>query len=283
MLFYIISGIQDIRIGQFEELLREGFVCSYNFKTVGKFIQQPITTSSVVTSILSVYVNTIRPAIRSKYKKRHSDMDNLFLSYDGRHNVRLGRLITQYFMSYSLHITSTTIRSLVETEANILKKRGDISATDFSSLQNIGGHSEKTSEEYYIKERTCDDINAGKRIFDQLELNRNRSLESGIELETSCDIEHFVERSTPEPPSQDQQRLLSASNHSAVLPPQIIYRGQSVQSPAFSFFPSTTDSSSIVWGRQHPNFNQPNRIRAAWSEAELKFLGQVISEFSDER
>eukprot|EP01036_Dinobryon_divergens_P039101 gene39101-51465_t len=41
-----IGGIQDIRIGQYEELIREGFVTSYNFKTVGKFIQQPITVSN---------------------------------------------------------------------------------------------------------------------------------------------------------------------------------------------------------------------------------------------
>jgi hypothetical protein len=131
-------------------------------------------------------------------------MDRLFLTFEGLYNDQLGRLITQYFSPWSLHITSTTIRSLVETEANILKKRGDISTTDFSSLQNIGGHSEKTSEEYYIKERTCDDIEAGKRIFDKLHLNRNCYLDTGKSIDiTGNNDENIVSNGLS--PSQEPQ------------------------------------------------------------------------------
>jgi hypothetical protein len=316
-MFFSVVGIQDIRIGQYEELLREGFVCSYNFKTVGKFIQQPITTSGVVNTVLSTYVNSVRPAIRSKYKKKPTDMDHLFLCYEGRLNDRLGRLITQYFLPYSLHITSTTIRSLVETEANILKKRGDITATDFSSLQNIGGHSEKTSEEYYIKERTCDDISAGKRIFDQLELNRNHSLESGAEFEIRRSIsENVLETivsspeaantdssgvsntyidtyslSTPQQPRRvealsgpsEVRRSLAVGTNSSESPLAIEHR-PTVRSQSSTTLPSIiAGTTPKIWGRYHPNFNQPDRIRAVWSEAELNFLGHIVSELSDER
>lgn len=316
-----ISGIQDIRIGQYQELISEGFVTSYNFKTVGKFFQQPITVSNVIISVLSTYVNDIRPAIRSKNKTAAHDMDRLFLTFDGLHNDQLGRLITQYFAPWSLHITSTNIRSLVETEANILKKRGDISSTDFSSLQNIGGHSEKTSEEYYIKERTCDDIEAGKRIFDKLHLNRNSYLESGKPIDMTGDsneetVDDYGGSLEPQssnnpkatssyvtPPrknweyssssklSAQSYRPASASNSGVIgnNEPQS-NQGSSQRQPSV---PMTTSDSSpsiaisqpsvILWGLNHPQFNIPPGARAGWSDAELYYLGNLVSTFKEER
>ena len=262
-----------------------------------------------MNTILSTYVTSIRPIVRSKYKKKPTDMDSLFLSYEGRANVRLGRLITQYFMPYSLHITSTTIRSLVETEANILKKRGDITATDFSSLQNIGGHSEKTSEGYYIKNRTLDDINAGKRIFDKLESNRNQSLETGPAVTISNSTENVEEpfyrgtvdagillvtntiESCPvvdipqqmQGSSEDNRRLLSVDNQISGSPRATELHQNLNSQVSTSPLTIIVDTKPIVWGRLHPNFNQPTRIRAVWSEAELSFLRRVLSDFTDER
>ena len=319
-IYYFIShsGIQDIRIGQYEELVREGFVTSYNFKTVGKFIQQPITVSNVVISVLSTYVNDIRPAIQSKSNRRPNDMDRLFLTFEGLYHDQLGRLITQYFAPWSLHITSTTIRSLVETEANILKKRGDISSTDFSSLQNIGGHSEKTSEEYYIKERTCDDIEAGKRIFDKLHLNRNCYLDSGKTIDITGDNDENIVSNglSQEPQSSDyllssslttapqralhiQQGCLSESStegqQSLVASNSGITRSKEIQSnmnppnltPHKDMSTSSSSSSSaICWGFNHPQFNIPPEnvnARAVWSDAELDYLRDLASTFCEER
>ena len=278
---------------------------------MGKFIQQPITVSNVVISVLSTYVNDIRPAIQSKSNKRPNDMDRLFLTFEGLHNDHLGRLITQYFAPWSLHITSTTIRSLVETEANILKKRGDISSTDFSSLQNIGGHSEKTSEEYYIKERTCDDIEAGKRIFDKLHLNRHCYLDSGKPIDITGDYDenigsdglsqephssNYMSPSLTTPPQRVRHTQQGCSSGSSPDGNQLGIMGckemQSNINPPHltphnvmsTLRPSV--SSAIIWGINHPQFNiSPENInaRAVWSDAELDYLRDLVSTFSEER
>jgi hypothetical protein len=54
---------------------------------------------------------------------------------------------------------------LVESEASNLNRHGHISDGDFKLLQNINGHSEKTSEQHYIKEKAYDAVQSGNRIF----------------------------------------------------------------------------------------------------------------------
>ena len=234
-------------------------------------------------------------------------MDRLFLTFEGLHNDQLGRLITQYFAPWSLHITSTTIRSLVETEANILKKRGDISSTDFSSLQNIGGHSEKTSEEYYIKERTCDDIEAGKRIFDKLHLNRHCYLDSGKPIDITGDYDenigsdglsqephssNYMSPSLTTPPQRVrhiQQGCSSGSstegNQSGIMGCKEMQSNINTPNKVMSTLRPSV-SSAIIWGINHPQFNIPPEninARAVWSDAELDYLRDLVSTFSEER
>ena len=158
-----VGGIQDVRIQQYSELLHDGYTTSSNFKTVGKFLLQPITISSIVKKILVSY-KTIRD-LRSKSHSCHSDF--FFITFLGQPHDRLGRLITLYFNSknVNLHITTTSLRSLVESEASNLNRHGHISDGDFKLLQNINGHSEKTSEQYYIKQRAYDAVQSGNRIF----------------------------------------------------------------------------------------------------------------------
>jgi hypothetical protein len=57
------------------------------------------------------------------------------------------------------------VRSLVESEANNLQNKGHISKEQFTSIQNINGHSETTSQQYYIKQCTADNVVNGKKVF----------------------------------------------------------------------------------------------------------------------
>ena len=158
-----VGGIQDVRIQQYSELLHDGYTTSSHFKTVGKFLLQPITISNIVKKILISY-KTVRE-LRSRSSSCHSDF--FFVTFLGLPHDRLGRLITTYFHSknVNLHITTTSLRSLVESEANDLNRNGRISDGDFKMLQNINGHSEKTSEQYYVKQKAYDAVQSGNRIF----------------------------------------------------------------------------------------------------------------------
>ena len=143
--------------------------------------------------------------------------------------------------------------------------------------------------------------------LDQLELNGNHinhSLESGEEFDLSnrgdenvqeisgcgnVDADavgtslHAAEASSGSSGSSGVYRRLqeSENNHSSLYP-----LAKDVNRTIISQATIQTiiaDVNPTIWGRYHPNFNQPNRIRAVWSDAELHFLGQVLSEFTDER
>jgi len=176
-----VGGIQDIRISQYSALLHDGYTTSSNFKTVGKYLMQPITISAIVKKLLVSY-----KMVRDMKKNFTSEF--FFLTFSGTPHDRLGRLITIYFhkKDSAMKVTTTVLRSMVESEANTLNRKGLISDGDLKSLQNINGHSEKTSEQYYIKQRTFDDVQSGNRIFERISENSISEKDRSERLHDTC-------------------------------------------------------------------------------------------------
>ena len=155
-----IQGIQDMRVCQYSSLL-QGYASSSNFKTVGCYLQQPVTSSVNTRELLQVYFEKVRP--------RHSQCEFLFLKFNGVRNQGLGRLIKKYFSNKcGLPITSTSLRSLVATEAATLHKKGDITDEQFNSLHTITGHSDRIAKEFYIKESISSNVHHGNKVFSKI-------------------------------------------------------------------------------------------------------------------
>lgn len=149
-----------MKLCQYSSLLN-GYATSTNFKTVGSYLYQPVTMSANSRELLQVYHDRVRP--------RHTDCEFLFVTFLGGHHKRLGRLVTKYFADkIGIHLTSTTLRSLVATEAASLHKKGGITKEQFNSLHTITGHSDRIAKEHYIKESASSNVYHGINAFSKI-------------------------------------------------------------------------------------------------------------------
>ena len=111
-----VQAVEDFKYGQFRELIREKFVLSNMFKTMTKFGYQPITTNDISSELLSYYVSVIRP------KTLCGANDPMFVSFTGTGTYSMRSAVTAFFRrTLNLHITTTSIRSLVETTMHSLQ------------------------------------------------------------------------------------------------------------------------------------------------------------------
>jgi hypothetical protein len=75
----------------------------------------------------------------------------------------------------NLHITTNSIRSIVETSAEDLHLSGVISNEERNSILNINGHSNATMRKYYLKRNRERDITHAIEVFDKIVPNRDCS------------------------------------------------------------------------------------------------------------
>jgi hypothetical protein len=232
-----ISGIEDVKYGQAEELMKHGQVLSDKFKTYSKFTYQPVTLSSTSLKLLEIYLMVFRPKISNG--RRDGPFDSLWLTYDGDAEDNLGNVVesiyismnfnidfyyivgksvTRYFeRNISCHVTSTSIRSLIETEAEIMKDEGKITLTERNAVSTINGHSSKTTEDYYVKMSMRKTVSDSRHFFAQV---------------TGIDDTNLFEESSFE-----------------------------VKAPE--------------WGTRHPDFGK-NGIKHVWTDEETNYLQFVI-------
>ena len=98
-------------------LVENGYCLSEEFKTANTFGHQPIIISNAtLKQLLLSYIKNIR----NKLIKGDKSSKSLWISFTGEElsERAVSQKITDYFMNKGLHITSTTIRKLVETEAD---------------------------------------------------------------------------------------------------------------------------------------------------------------------
>ena len=76
---------------------------------------------------------------------------------------QLGRHLTAFFKSQlQLHITTTTIRAIVETAAEDALRRGVIDQTKRAAISNVNGHSGATTQRHYVMRSRIDDVHNGR-------------------------------------------------------------------------------------------------------------------------
>jgi hypothetical protein len=77
--------------------------------------------------------------------------------------------VTRYFeKNISCHVTTTSIRSLIETEAEKMKAEGKITQSEREAVSTINGHSSKTTEDYYVKKNMRKTVSDSRNFFAQV-------------------------------------------------------------------------------------------------------------------
>ena len=68
-------------------------------------------------------------------------MDPLWLNCKGERETNISRQVIAFFRQYAdLHITTTTLRALVEIQADQMHKTGAISLVEREAVANSNGH-----------------------------------------------------------------------------------------------------------------------------------------------
>src|SRR5690606_14961576 len=116
-----------------------GYCTTDQFKTRDRWGLQPVTLSAVTHTLLTQYMNFVRPAACTSAAPLSNDP--LWLRFDGSPDAHIGLRLTAFFKKeLRLHITTTSIRSLIETTFDTLHSQGVISTQQRASVSNINGH-----------------------------------------------------------------------------------------------------------------------------------------------
>lgn len=152
-----ISGLHDMKYCQGDELLKKGFAMSRVFKTQSKYGFQPVAVAKESMELLKIYINHVRCA--ASHGNHVDPNEHLFLTYNGKAENDIGRHVTQFFLHHlKLNITTTKIRSLIETETEEKFQLNQISKAERESIMNINGHNPTTVKNHYIKRDRVRDV-----------------------------------------------------------------------------------------------------------------------------
>lgn len=126
-------------------------------------------------------------------------------------------------------MTTTTIRTLVETTASQMMDEGTITQTQRKAIMNINGHTSQTTEDYYLLKDRRNDAKNGSVMFDALLHDSDIAIPSRRET-----IDTNTSLNTP--------------------PPQVLGSSQFASSRSPQFVSPWNRSSSAVqqWGTLHP-------------------------------
>jgi hypothetical protein len=164
------GGIESLQLKDGDTMIRQGHANSKLFKTRSSFGYQPCTLSKKSYFLFKIYFERLRPLISSESEFKCHQTDPLWLTWAGVGDTTIGKKITKLFKKkLGLHITTTVIRTIVETEAHHLFIQGKISESDRTAISNINGHSSKTTESYYLQSDRDSDVFKGRNIFHRLE------------------------------------------------------------------------------------------------------------------
>ena len=143
-----LSGIADMRFGQFQDLVEVGHAVSENFKTRAFYFYQPIINVPEAFPYLHKYMVFRQHVVRSSSVKAS---DFLFLDWKGNPiGDKVGTYFTSFWLKYNLHITTTDMRSLMETEMAEKRASGTISTAHQNAVAKVSGHSGQVVSEFYL-------------------------------------------------------------------------------------------------------------------------------------
>ena len=122
-----IAGVMSLRMKQGRELLDKGSTLTDVFKTRASFGFQPVSLDPKVgRKLFDGYFVAVRQFIVKEASLHDTDDTALWLTLEGSPLTTSagGRMISGFFLEFSLRITSNTCRSIGETEAAMMLQQG---------------------------------------------------------------------------------------------------------------------------------------------------------------
>jgi hypothetical protein len=194
-------------------------------------------------------------------------------------NGQLGRHVTAFFKNeLQLHITTTTIRAIVETAAEDALRKGVIDGTKRAAISNVNGHSGATTQRHYVMQSRINDVENGRAgietfqheswilTFDRwagFDAMFDRPIQP-LDITPSSSTSNDDDIGGFEQNDQfDDCDLETDSDFSPIFSRNI----------SGSWSENTSHlSRKINFGSAHPNYGQPNWKRAKWTDAELDVI-----------
>ncbi len=146
-----IEGIATLKLQHLGELKVKGYALNRQFKTAKQFMFQPVILSDLARPMIQLYLEHVRPMVVPATRALHPG-DALWLNFEGEPYVNIGRLPLEYFRDQmGLRITTTTLRSMLETETQQKKDAGLITDAERDAICTVVGHSNATAHDYYVR------------------------------------------------------------------------------------------------------------------------------------
>lgn len=239
-----MQGIEDLKYGQVDALLRDGYIHTTKFKTQSKFGFQPVTLSEESKELMQIYIKTFRPKASGPNPSHPND--SLLLNFIGHPYSDIGKDLTSFFMNtLFIHITPTRIRSIVETAAEDMYRAGDISLKTRKSVEAVNGHSSATVKNYYLLNDRTSDVHSARNFFSQAGSNPHLSAQREDDASSP-----FCLRVNDDPISIDSS------------PP--------------SAWAVSESAKHASWGTSHPEHHRMGVKKVKWSAQELDYVQNWI-------
>lgn len=241
--------MNDLRYGQRFQLLEDGYAFSSQFKTNTKYGFQAVTLGDVSRDLFVKYLTKVRP------KRLTGENDPLWLGSTGLQETEIGQLITCYYEHrLTLHITTTIIRSLIETEMHAGYKNGLVSQAEKEAVHNLNGHSSQIVQDYYLLEDQRENITSAGRAFDNLYFNRR-----GKKVTTKVPPAAV--------PNDDDYYCGDYDDDDDFVVPNFNDFEATPAQPA-----AAAEDLYNDWGLKHPERSLTSNKRVTWSNAEIDYI-----------
>ena len=100
------GALESMDLACMSDLREKGVVTTSRFKTAETYGYQTIVVGPATLKLLEYWVQCFRPTIAGPHSGTR-----LFLTSTGNPHASLGKLVTEFFRSWDLHITTNAIRS----------------------------------------------------------------------------------------------------------------------------------------------------------------------------
>lgn len=267
------SAVIDMKYGQAQELIEQGFATSTKFKTHSKYGYQPVTLGEVSYKLVQHYIAVVRPQVRPVAYSQSGEP--LFLTYHGAPEMGVGKLVTKFFVAAcGLNVSTTGIRSLVETEMHRRYKNGEINDTQRTAVQNINGHSSDITRDYYLLEDRVADVYAAKSAFEAT---------MGENIQRLADEMCTEDATTPQSPACTQWPLVDSPPFSPLSTwsqstPQPFTPSPLKWPPSQYAAAPRSAATAPDWGTLHPDYKS-GKTTARWTVEEKSVLGSWCTAF----
>jgi len=158
------KALTRMSVDSLPELKREHCVMSTEFKTRRSFGYQPIHCNDESYAYLEAYVTYIRPLLLGS-----AHCNTLFVNGNQSSFKDVGFCLTRFFKANSeYHITTTSLRSMFETEADAAMRDGKLTPAEVANVTRNNQHSAATSRAYYLKTAAAESGKEAVSVHDKL-------------------------------------------------------------------------------------------------------------------